>query len=185
MTGYLSEWAVLEDKCKNEAFNASDGSPLSFERFFESLGRWYGVAEGVALPKADEERTFDATYRLAGGKDSPLGYGPPVKVERSFALHDWARQKENSDAWGRIRLKIAKGGKGRLDFDPFANEEEIAQNFQGDFCYLRFFLGLDKVRRFGFNGYVDSLETVFEMYKEMSQMGMLPAMKVDSALPEH
>lgn len=26
LSGYLSEWAVVEDKCKNERFNAMDGS---------------------------------------------------------------------------------------------------------------------------------------------------------------
>lgn len=28
LTGYLSEWAVLEDRCKNQKFNAGDASPL-------------------------------------------------------------------------------------------------------------------------------------------------------------
>ena len=41
-SGYLSEWAVLEDKCKNERFNAQDGSPLPWNRFFPELARWYG-----------------------------------------------------------------------------------------------------------------------------------------------
>jgi nucleoside-diphosphate-sugar epimerase len=37
LTGYLSEWAVLEDICANQAFNAQDSSPLSFDRFYEEL----------------------------------------------------------------------------------------------------------------------------------------------------
>jgi nucleoside-diphosphate-sugar epimerase len=32
LTGYLCEWAVLEDKCKNEVFNAQDGGLMSFDR---------------------------------------------------------------------------------------------------------------------------------------------------------
>jgi len=28
LTGYLSEWAVLEEHCKNQKFNAGDSSPL-------------------------------------------------------------------------------------------------------------------------------------------------------------
>lgn len=29
LTGYLTEWAALNDHCKNEKFNASDTSPVS------------------------------------------------------------------------------------------------------------------------------------------------------------
>lgn len=39
LTGYLSEWAVLEDKYKNEAFNSQGTRPLSWDRFYEELAR--------------------------------------------------------------------------------------------------------------------------------------------------
>lgn len=177
MTGYLSEWAVLEEECANQAFNANDGSPLSWSRFFEALSKWYGVEKGINYPKRDEERSFDATMTLAGGKDAPLGYGPPSEIRRSFALTDWAKDSENQQAWRELQST----GSGKLDFDPFASESDIANNFGGDFAYLRFCMSHDKVRRYGFNGYVDALETVFEMYQEMQLMGMLPPMVVDAA----
>jgi hypothetical protein len=34
LTGYLSEWAVLEDGCEIQVFNAQDGGLLRFGRFF-------------------------------------------------------------------------------------------------------------------------------------------------------
>lgn len=43
LTGYLSEWAVLEDKCKDQKFNASDTSPLANNRLWPELARWYGT----------------------------------------------------------------------------------------------------------------------------------------------
>lgn len=180
MTGYLSEWAVLEDKTTNQAFNATDGSLLSWDRFFHELARWYNVKDGVVLPKLDSERSFSKTATLTGGKDAPLGYGPPSSIPLEFTLADWAREPENQKAWKEIQ----KQSDDKLEYDPFASEEDIANTFMGDFSYLRFgVLGQDKVRRYGFTGYVDSVETVFEMYEECAKMGMLPEMKVKEARP--
>ncbi len=43
MSACLAEWIVLEIKCANQAFNTQDGSPFTWDRFFEGLARWYGV----------------------------------------------------------------------------------------------------------------------------------------------
>jgi len=48
------------------------------------------------------------------------------------------------------------------------------------FTYLGTLSGT-KVRKFGFSGFVDTIESVFEMYQDMAKLGMLPPMKVDSA----
>jgi hypothetical protein len=46
LTGYLSEWAVLEDGCEVQVFNAQDGGLLRFGRFFGELARWLGWRVG-------------------------------------------------------------------------------------------------------------------------------------------
>lgn len=71
LTGFLSEWAVLEDKCQNEAFNSQDTSPLSWDRFFEELARWFGVTEGVRPP--EEDPTKFTVVQGKAGKDMPMG----------------------------------------------------------------------------------------------------------------
>ena len=71
LTGYLSEWAVLEDKCKNEAFNSQDTSPISWDRIFTEYIRWFGVEKGVIPPPDDE--TALPEIQLSGGKESPMG----------------------------------------------------------------------------------------------------------------
>ena len=40
-----------------------------------------------------------------------------------------------------------------------------------------------KLRRFGFNGFVDTMESVFEMYQDMAKMGVIPAPVVEAAQP--
>lgn len=176
LTGYLCEWAVLEEKCSNQAFNAHDGSPLSWDRFFEELARWFGADRGAKLPELDA-RKFHVT-QMAGGKDAPLGYGPPLELKLSSSLADWARTPGNADAWRRI----VQHSNGSIEVDPFASEDP--NQWMGDFAFLAFgSLSMNKARRFGFTGFVDSLESIFEMYEEMATMGLLPKMKVAAPRP--
>ncbi len=69
LTGYLSEWAVLEDRCKDQKFNASDGSPLPVNRLWPELGRWYGCKE-IGRPELDEGKF---TVIDPGDVPTPLG----------------------------------------------------------------------------------------------------------------
>ena len=71
LTGYLSEWAVLEDKCRNEAFNSQDTGGISWDRFYEELVRWFGVEKGINPPEEDMSKYFEIKGR--SGKDTPMG----------------------------------------------------------------------------------------------------------------
>lgn len=175
LTGYLSEWAVLEDECKDQAFNAQDGSPMSWDRFFEELARWYSVEKGIEGPELDDNKFH--TIQLAGGKDSPLGYGSPPSIKISRTLAEWSEDPENQQAWRK--LMEASGGK--LKVDPF-EQSKGTDLFFGDWAFYK--IGqpsVAKLRRFGFSGFVDTVESVFEMYKDMAQMGIVPPPNVDDA----
>ena len=175
LTGYLSEWAVLEERCANQSFNAQDGGPVSFDRFFHELARWYGVKE-VQGPEFDESRL--QTTSLAGGKDSPLGYGPPTQVRYSFMLADWARDPVNRSAWEEIMAK----SNGKVTENPWDGDGK--DFLMADFAYLPFgTASMNKTKRYGFSGFVDTLESVFEMFQEMVKLGSLPPMVVDAAQP--
>ncbi|KAH7110540.1 hypothetical protein B0J11DRAFT_498981 [Dendryphion nanum] len=175
LTGYLSEWAVLEDQCRNERFNAQDGGLLSWDRFFHELGRWYGI-DDVRGPEEDESK-YDVK-RMAGGKDAPLGYGPPLTLRLSHPLVKWAEDPSTSKAWE----EMMKQSKGALKKNLF--EGDFQDVFMGDFAFLPFgTLSMNKVRRFGFCGFVDTLESIFEMFQEMGTLGVLPPMQVDAARP--
>lgn len=176
LTGYLGEWAVLEDACRNEAFNAQDGAGLSWDRFFKELARWFGVEKGVVPPSSDLGETNDMV--LAGGKDCPLRYGPPKVMRRKFTLRDWAGDEANERAW----KDITERSNGQLTFNPW--EADVDSFFAGDFAYLSFGqLSSNKTRMLGFSGFVDTLESVHESYREYAQFGMLPPLVVDHARP--
>ena len=155
LTGYLTEWAVLEDKCKDQKFNAQDTAPLSWDRFFNELARWYG-AKGVIGPEEDESKFKSIVGK--SGKATPLGYGPPTEHKISYSFIDWAKQPENQKAWQEIMEK----SNGQVTDNPFEDPEE---NFRmGDGCLIQMAtLNMNKARRMGWTGYVDTIESIFEM----------------------
>lgn len=174
LTGYFTEWVVLEDKCKNERFNSTDTSPFTFDRFYEELCRWYGV-QGFIGPEEDDSKFKVIVGR--DGKDSPMGYGPSLDMRYSFSLVQWAKDPENKNSWHEI-MKLS-GGK--ITHDPFEDPE--AHFSCADAARLTMALSPSKGRRLGWTGFVDTMESVFEMYHDMVDLGMLPPMKVDSAKP--
>ncbi|KAI0468463.1 hypothetical protein F4859DRAFT_517017 [Xylaria cf. heliscus] len=176
LTGYQSEWAVLEPECANQAFNAMDGATLSWDRVFEALAGWWGVSRGVVGPDLDESKYVkESSY--GGGDANPLGYGPPVVLRKRFTLREWAEDKTNEDAWKEI---MAKSG-GKLMWNPFKDKDA---NFWGDFAYIPCGTpSASKTRRFGFNGFVDSLQSLHEMYLESEKLGLLPKMVQAEAQP--
>lgn len=157
LTGYLSEWAILEAKCANQRFNSQDTSPISWDRFFQRLAIWFGVTKGVQPPMDTTEGLSE--LRGKGGKDTPIGYGPPLVGRFSFTLSSWAQKEENQKAW----KEIMKASEGKVTHNPF---EDVEANFAfGDGAFMRVdCLGMNKARRLGWSGFVDTFEAVHEMY---------------------
>lgn len=175
LTGFLSEWAVLEDKCRNQAFNSHDGSPLTWDRFFEELTRWYEVDQGVSGPELDEACFQITQYK--GGKEAPLGYGPPPLLKLSRTIQDWSEEPSNQEAWKELMTE----SNGQLRVDVF---QDGMNAVMGDFvCTMAGRPASAKLCRFGFNGFVDTMESVFEMYTDMAKMGILPYPKASAAQP--
>ncbi|RSM04062.1 hypothetical protein CEP52_007067 [Fusarium oligoseptatum] len=172
LSGYLSEWAVLEEKCADHAFNAQDGGLLSWDRFFSELARWFGVRKGVVPPKVDDK--FTTVISLAGGEQAPLGYGPPLNLDLKFYLAEWFKDPSNKSTWEEIMAESD------VTANPFA--DGTAEQMMGDFAYLRFgTLSMNKARLYGFSGFVDSCESIFESFVDMERLGLLPPMKVPAA----
>ncbi|ETS78421.1 hypothetical protein PFICI_10483 [Pestalotiopsis fici W106-1] len=175
MTGFLTEWVALTPHGCNEKFNTQDGGPLTLERFFNELARWYG-ASGVVPPPDDESDMANQTFGTSG-KLAPLGYGPPLSYKARFTLEDWAKDEKNVAAW-REMMEISRG---KLIHDPFAIPDGF---YMARFAYCRTASPcLNKARRLGWTGFVDTMESIFEAFVEMAKLGMLPEMRVQFARP--
>lgn len=164
LTAYLTEWAALEDKCKNQKFNASDTCPLPHNRLWPELARWYG-APGTDIPELDEAKL---TTLDPGDVPTPLGYGPRRKLRFAWSLTAWAQEADNRQAWKEIMQKHG------LSHDPF-------EDVEGSFTFGDVVawgpgvpLSTNKARYFGFTGHVDTLESMHLACREFHQLGMLP-----------
>ena len=173
LTGYLSEWAVLEGTCQNQKFNASDGCPLPANRLWPELARWYG-AQSVSQPELDETKI---TTVDPGDIPTPLGYGPSQKTRYAWTLSDWATKPENHAAWKEIMS--AHG----LTLDPFEDIEGHFTYGDGAAFGLSMQLSMNKAKYMGWTGHVDTLESLFWAFGEASKLGMLPPLKVEKANP--
>lgn len=107
-----------------------------------------------------------------------ISYGPPIVRHSLFSLVEWAAKPENKESW----KALMKESGGQLTDNPF---EDVEANFVfGDAAFVQIcMLSMNKARRLGWTGFVDTVESLFEMYSEMGKLGMLPKMKVDKPKP--
>jgi hypothetical protein len=95
-----------------------------------------------------------------------------------FSLVDWASKPENQEAW----QTLMKNSGGQLTDNPFSDPE--ANFVFGDAAFMGMgSLCMNKARRLGWTGFVDTMESLFEMYADMAELGMVPRMKVDKPKP--
>jgi hypothetical protein len=58
LNAYMMEWAVLNPRAKNEAFNVQDGLPFTWGRFWPYLASWYGLAATPPEAECDKYQSF-------------------------------------------------------------------------------------------------------------------------------
>ena len=173
LTAFLTECAVLEDKCRDQKLNDQHTAPLSWDRFYEELARRYGVSKGIVGPEDDESKYQPLVGK--GGKYNPIGYGPPTVHKTTFSFVEWAKQPEN-------QKEIIAKSDGQVSSNPFEDPEE---NFQmGDAVLTRIgALNMNKARRLGWKRYIDTIENIFEMHKQNAKLWLVPEMVVSEPRP--
>lgn len=176
LTGYQSEHAVLDDRMKNQAFNAIDGTPFSWGRLWPMLARWYGTTAGK--PELDEGKYESMT---TPHDPPPRGWGPATTYWSSFSIMAWASQPNVQKAWG----EIVKTHKLDNSHDPFADPSELFPFLDAALWAVgRLSLSETKGRKMGWLGAVDTNESVFKTLQELAELRLLPEMSVrESGVP--
>lgn len=165
MNAYMEEWAVLTDGAKNEKFNTMDGTTFTWGNFWPKFAQWYGME--YKTPSMNDSEYTTITTRF---DPPPRGFGPPGKYRYRFRLTDWAKQAAVQQAWEQLiaqhKLKVAKLQDMDLD--------RIFGFTDGTLLGAPLDLTMNKARKMGWHGTVDSNEAIREVLGEFVDIGMLP-----------
>lgn len=165
MNGYMEEWAVLTVEARNEKFNTMDGSTFTWGNHWPKLAKSYGI--DYELPSADEN-----DYALVKSKHDPppRGFGPPATYRIRFRLVDWARQTRVQNAWAELKTKYSLIGENLENMDI----DRIFGFTDGSLMGTSLDLTMNKARKMGWHGFVDSNEAIIEVLREFVALKMLP-----------
>ncbi|KAH7396547.1 NAD dependent epimerase/dehydratase family protein-like protein [Phaeosphaeria sp. MPI-PUGE-AT-0046c] len=165
LNGYMEEWAVLSPHTENERFNTSDGASFTWGGFWPKFARWYGMPYG--RPSVEDGIYTTVTTRF---DPPPRGFGPPGTYQYRFRLVDWAKRPEVQKAWEELVVEHGLVAGKLQDM----NVERIFGFADGSLLGASLDLTMNKARKMGWCGFVDSNEAVREVLEEFGQINMLP-----------
>ena len=142
-------------------FNAVDDSLWAWESSWPRIAEWYG------LPYEGPSDT--AQYiEIPLGK-GPRGYGPEAKMRLRFSMVAWAASEKVQKAWKEIASKHDLLEKEWTDIERVFGflDGWVNQCFPWQ-------VSSKKVRKAGFHGFVDSEESLLEVFDELAHIKMIP-----------
>lgn len=166
MNAYMEEWAVLTDAAANEKFNTMDGTTFTWGNHWPKLAKSYGI--DYERPSMD-----DSVYTVVTSKydPPPRGFGPPGMYRIRFRLVDWARQDKVQKAWEELTEKHGLTGGKLQDMDI----DRIFGFTDGSLMGTSLDLTMNKARKMGWHGFVDSNDAIIEVLGEFEKLKLLPA----------
>ncbi|KAK5175839.1 uncharacterized protein LTR77_000979 [Saxophila tyrrhenica] len=174
VNAYLEEWAVLTPDAENEAFNAQDGLPFTWGRFWAHLASWYGVE--WTPPETDQSKYRETISRAT---ETPRGYGPQGVVRSSFSLMEWMERPEVEKAWNEVKEKHG------LKVDPVKDRVQIfGLTDSAVISCWPLSLSMRKARKMGFHGSVDSYEAAFHCLKDMANLKISAPLATDEFIEQ-
>ncbi|KAG9187337.1 hypothetical protein G6011_05208 [Alternaria panax] len=149
MNAYMEQWAVLNDGAKNEKFNTMDGTTFTWGNFWPKYAGWYGI-------EYEHPSLNDSAYTVITSQydPPPRGFGPPATFRIRFTLTAWAKQE-----------KVDKLQD--MDIDRIFGFTDGMMGFSLD-------LTMNKARKMGWHGFVDSNDAIKEVLGEFADLKMIP-----------
>ena len=162
LNAYMEEWAVLTPGSKDQKFNAWDGSAFTWEGCWPRMAGWYGARWNT--PEEDPSVYTTRETRLV-----PRGYGGKGVVRSRFRMVDWAKQSKVTQAWSEIAQENQLPEKELRDVD------RVFAFLDGTLCRAGpLFMSSDKARKLGWHGFVDSSESLLEVFRDLANLKMIP-----------
>ncbi|EMC98635.1 hypothetical protein BAUCODRAFT_119950 [Baudoinia panamericana UAMH 10762] len=160
MNAYMEEWAVLLGP-PDQKYNTCDSSSFAWESAWPRIAGWYGIE-----PKGPQDGD---EYTATETRFNPRGYGPKGVTRRKFSVVDWAKRDGVQKAWRELAQEHDLSQKELVDID------RVFGFLQGSLCRpAPLYYSMDKSRKLGFHGFVDSTESFLEVFDDLAKIKMIP-----------
>lgn len=168
-------WASQEQGCSNEAFNVVNGDTQSWQTLWPLLAKRFDLKVPAQQFKSGQHEKVVPLIERPPVADHAENMGIADRVRRgevqmSVDLEKWASREDVKAAWERVAKREGL-------------QEDALQ--KATWFFLNFVLGrnydvvisMNKARRHGFTGYVDSWESLSESLDGLVEAKILPAFK--------
>ena len=169
LVAYFEEWAVLTSGAADQCLNIVDDSRFSYGVFWPTLASWYGLA--YQIPEPDESKYLHVTMPQ---NPPPRGFGAPGVIKVAWKFMSWAQKPEVKMAWKKIQQRDGLDAS----LDPWRNTKAFQECFGTLDAQI---LGpwtrtesMDKARKLGWTGFVDSKEAIKEAISGLAKLKMVP-----------
>lgn len=165
-------WAALEPRAANQAFNVANGDAESWQKLWPQFAKYFGLSvKANQFNRSVEATDLDPKPPIADRAEE-LGLvhheiTSQSKVEKQIDLIKWSQQSDVKQAWERV-----------------AEREGLRKDVleQATWGFLNFVLGrnynivlsMSKARKLGFQEYVDTWESLEEVFGELEAAKILP-----------
>ncbi|KAL6707680.1 hypothetical protein ACN47E_003801 [Coniothyrium glycines] len=165
LNAHMEQWAVLTPPAANHRFNTVDSSPFTWGNFWPKYAAWY--RSPYKPPVLD-----DAAYTSISSRfdTQPRGFGPPAQYRFRFRLADWARDPAVQRAWEELVAAHSLSAATLQDMDI----DRIFGFMDGCLLGGSVNLTMNKARKLGWHGFVDSCDAFKEVLEEFALIKMLP-----------
>lgn len=171
LIAYHTEWAALHEGGADQALNIVDDSRFAWGALWPLAAEWYGI--DYETPEEDESKFAVVTMPRS---PAPRGFGPAGKVRVLWTFSAWAEKEEVKQAWERIQERegLDKG------LSPWRDHKSLLDCFGtldaevlGPWTRTE---SMDKSRKLGWNGFVDTKESIKEVIGQLATLKMVPAL---------
>lgn len=141
---------------------------LHVEGAWPRIAGWFGI-DWTGPPTADVEWIEKET------RFNPRGYGGKGVSRRKFTFVEWAKKDDTAKAWKEIAEIHDLQQKDLKDID------RVFGFLDGSVCRpAPLVFSTDKARKLGWHGFVDSSESILEVFDDLAKLKMIPPVpKVD------
>jgi nucleoside-diphosphate-sugar epimerase len=144
----LSIFASTQPQCTNQAFNVSNGDHFSWRYLWPRLAEYFGAS-------AAPDQSFSKKDLIEG----------TLHLEPS--LEEWAMDKRA--VWEKLCTKAgALDAKRTFDAGTWGFQDWV---FKRTWCAT---LSINKARKFGWTGHLDSYESFVDAFKKFKELGQIP-----------